>query len=135
MGNFVTQDGKILGEHKGIIGYTIGQRKGLGLALPAPMYVCEKRVDANEVVLGSHEELFRKEMDVSGINWLASDKTPDKIRAKVKIRYKQEEQSAEINFTENGAKVYFDEPQRAISKGQAAVFYDGDTVLGGGTII
>ena len=134
-GNFVTKDGKILGRHKGIIGYTIGQRKGLGLALPAPMYVCEKRVLENEVVLCNHEELFEKEMNVSGINWLASDKLPDKIRAKVKIRYKHEEQNAEINFTENGAKVTFDEPQRAISKGQAAVFYDGDIVLGGGTIV
>lgn len=134
-GNFVTSDGRILGRHKGIIGYTIGQRKGLGLALPAPMYVCEKRIDTNEVVLGAHEDLFEKEMNVAGINWLVSDKVPDKIRAKVKIRYKQEEQSAEINFTENGATVYFDEAQRAISKGQAAVFYDGDTVLGGGTII
>ncbi len=134
-GNFVTFDGRILGKHKGIIGYTIGQRKGLGLALPAPMYVCKKKTDTNEVVLGTNEDLYEKEMNVSDINWLASDKMPDKIRAKVKIRYKQEEQSAEINFTENGAKVYFDEPQRAISKGQAAVFYDGDTVLGGGTII
>lgn len=134
-GNFVTFDGRILGRHKGIIGYTIGQRKGLGLALPAPMYVCEKRIETNEVVLGVHEDLLKREMDVSGINWLVSDKVPEKIRAKVKIRYKQEEKSAEINFTENGAKVYFDEPQRAISKGQAAVFYDGDIVLGGGTII
>lgn len=134
-GNFVAFDGRILGRHKGIIGYTIGQRKGLGLALPEPMYVCEKRIETNEVVLGVHEDLLKKEMDVSGINWLVSDKVPEKIRAKVKIRYKQEEQSAEINFTENGAKVYFDEPQRAISKGQAAVFYDGDIVLGGGTII
>ena len=133
--NFVTFDGKVLGQHKGIIGYTIGQRKGLGLALPAPMYVCEKRIDTNEVVLGTNEDLFRREMDITGINWLLSDKMPEKIRAKVKIRYKQEEQNAEINFTENGARVYFDEPQRAISKGQAAVFYDGDTVLGGGTII
>lgn len=134
-GNFVTFDGKVIGQHKGIIGYTIGQRKGLGLALPAPMYVCEKRIDTNEVVLGTSEDLFRREMDITEINWLLSDKMPEKIRAKVKIRYKQEEQNAEINLTENGARVYFDEPQRAISKGQAAVFYDGDTVLGGGTII
>ena len=99
------------------------------------MYVCEKRIAENEVVLGTNEDLYKKEMNVSDINWLISDKAPDKIRAKVKIRYKQEEQSAEIIFTENGAKVYFDEPQRAISKGQAAVFYDGDTILGGGTIV
>ena len=74
-------------------------------------------------------------MTVKNINWLASDKIPDKVRAKVKIRYKHEEQPAEINFTKDGANVTFDEPQRAISRGQAAVFYDGDIVLGGGTIV
>ncbi len=134
-GNFVNRDGVLLGRHKGIIGYTIGQRKGLGLALPAPMYVCEKNVEKNEVVLCSNEELFEKTMTVKNINWLASDKIPDKVRAKVKIRYKQEEQPAEINFTKDGANVTFNEPQRAISRGQAAVFYDGDIVLGGGTIV
>ncbi len=133
-GEFVTLDGKVLGRHKGIIGYTIGQRKGLGLALPEPMYVCEKNVETNRVILGLSEDLMKRDMNVKDINWLASQNVPDKIRAKVKIRYKQEEQSAEINFTEDGARVLFDEPQRAISKGQAAVFYDGDTVLGGGTI-
>ncbi|MDO5479648.1 MAG: tRNA 2-thiouridine(34) synthase MnmA [Clostridia bacterium] len=133
-GDFVNLKGEVLGKHKGIIGYTIGQRKGLGLALPAPMYVCEKKVEKNEVVLCSNEELFTRDMKVKNVNWLASDKIPDKIKARVKIRYKHEEQPAEINFTEDGAFVKFDDPQRAISKGQAAVFYDGDTVLGGGTI-
>ncbi len=133
-GDFVNLKGDVLGRHKGIIGYTIGQRKGLGLALPEPMYVCEKDVEKNRVVLCRNDELFTKDMKVKNVNWLASDKVPDKIRAKVKIRYKHEEQPAEINFTEEGAFVTFDEPQRAISKGQAAVFYDGDTVLGGGTI-
>ena len=133
-GDFVNLKGEVLGRHKGIIGYTIGQRKGLGLALPAPMYVCEKDVEKNRVVLCSNDELFTKDMKVKNVNWLVSDKVPDKIMAKVKIRYKHEEQPAEINFTEDGAFVTFDEPQRAISKGQAAVFYDGDIVLGGGTI-
>lgn len=135
-GNFVGIDGKILGEHKGIIRYTIGQRKGLGLALPEPLYVCEKRIDTNEVVLGRNEDLFSREFDVSDINWIAFDAPPEKFRASVKIRYRQKEQPAEIiKDGENRVHVVFDEPQRAITSGQAAVFYDGDAVIGGGTII
>ena len=135
-GNFVGIDGEILGEHKGIIRYTIGQRKGLGLALPEPLYVCEKRIDTNEVVLGRNEDLFSREFDVSDINWIAFDAPPEKFRASVKIRYRQKEQPAEIiKDGENRVHVVFDEPQRAITSGQAAVFYDGDTVIGGGTII
>ena len=135
-GNFVGLDGKILGEHKGIIRYTIGQRKGLGLALPESLYVCEKRTDTNEVVLGRNEDLFSREFDVSDINWIAFDAPPEKFRASVKIRYRQKEQPAEIiKDGENRVHVVFDEPQRAITSGQAAVFYDGDTVVGGGTII
>ena len=135
-GNFVGIDGKILGEHKGIIRYTIGQRKGLGLALPESLYVCEKRTDTNEVVLGRNEDLFSREFDVSDINWIAFDTPPEKFRASVKIRYRQKEQPAEIiKDGENKVHVVFDEPQRAITSGQAAVFYDGDAVIGGGTII
>ena len=135
-GNFVGLDGKILGEHKGIIRYTIGQRKGLGLALPESLYVCEKRTDTNEVVLGRNEDLFSREFDVSDINWIAFDAPPEKFRASVKIRYRQKEQPAEIiKDGENKVHVVFDEPQRAITSGQAAVFYDGDAVVGGGTII
>lgn len=135
-GNFVTKDGKVLGKHKGIIRYTIGQRRGLGLALPEPMYVCEKRIDTNEVVLCTDKELFSREFTADDFNWIMFEDPPAKFRAKVKIRYSQTEQPAEIEPLADGrVKVVFDEPQRAIAKGQAAVIYDGDIVVGGGTII
>lgn len=133
-GDFVTRDGRVLGKHKGIIGYTIGQRKGLGLALPEPMYVCEKDVNANRVVLCKNEELYTSELYVGDVNWTLYDSNPGKIECYVKIRYKQKEQRALVYPFEKGVKVVFSEPQRAIAKGQAAVFYDKDTVLGGGTI-
>ena len=135
-GEFITKDGRVLGEHKGIIRYTIGQRKGLGLALPEPMYVCKKRMDTNQVVLGRNEDLFSREFDVSDINWLGFDNPPDSFKASVKVRYSQTEKEATVYVTgKNSAHIKFDEPQRAITCGQAAVIYDGDVVLGGGTII
>lgn len=133
-GNFVTKDGKILGKHKGIIRYTIGQRKGLGLALPEPMYVCEKCIEKNEVVLCKNEELFSKELTASDFNWIMYDNPPEKFRAKAKIRYNQTEQWAEVHVKGDDVKLIFDEPQRAIATGQAVVLYDGDAVIGGGTI-
>lgn len=133
-GDFVNTNGEVLGTHKGIIGYTVGQRKGLGLALPQPMYVLEKDVVNNKVILCSGEDLYKRELYVKDINWTLSEKMPEKLKCNVKLRYKQKEQPATVSLFENGVKVLFDEPQRAISKGQAAVFYDGDIVLGGGTI-
>lgn len=134
-GNFVDKTGQVLGEHKGIIRYTVGQRKGLGLALPAPMYVCSKDIEKNEVVLCSNEELFSKNLDADGINWIAFENPPETFTAKARIRYNQKEEDAHITITgENTAHVEFENPQRAIAKGQAVVFYDGDIVLGGGTI-
>ena len=135
-GNFVDKNGNILGTHKGIIRYTIGQRKGLGLSLPAPMYVLTKDIEKNEVVLCSNSELFSKSLDAEDVNWIAFDTPPEKFSAMVKIRYNQKEQPATVTPTgEKSVHIEFAEPQRAIAKGQAAVFYDGDTVLGGGTII
>jgi len=135
-GNFIDKSGKILGEHKGIIRYTIGQRKGLGLSLPAPMYVCCKDVAKNQVVLCSNEELFSSSLDATDFNWIAYDNPPHIIKAKARIRYNQVEEPATIFVTgENTAHIEFDSPQRAIAKGQAVVVYDGDTVLGGGTIM
>ncbi|MCR4718140.1 MAG: tRNA 2-thiouridine(34) synthase MnmA [Firmicutes bacterium] len=135
-GNFVDKDGNVLGTHKGIIRYTIGQRKGLGLSLPAPMYVLKKDIEKNEVVLCSDSELFSSELDVCDVNWIAFDIPPESFYAKVKIRYNQKEQPAKITVSgESMVHIEFETPQRAIAKGQAAVFYDGDTVLGGGTII
>ena len=135
-GNFVDKNGKILGTHKGIIRYTIGQRKGLGLSLPAPMYVLRKDIEKNEVVLCANSELFTKSLDASDVNWIAFDTPPERFSANVKIRYNQKEQQAVVTVTgEDTVHIEFSEPQRAIAKGQAAVFYDGDTVLGGGTIL
>lgn len=134
-GDFVDMNGKRLGEHKGIIRYTIGQRRRLGLALPASMYVVEKDVDNNKVILGFNDDLFKKEVNVKNISFTACDGLDKPERLCAKIRYNQKEQPATVTQTdENHFKIVFDEPQRAITKGQAAVLYDGDTVVGGGTI-
>ncbi len=134
-GNFVDADGNVLGTHKGIIKYTIGQRKGLGLALKQPMYVCSKDVENNEVMLGTNNDLFARDLDVYDFNWIAFDVPSEPIRAQVKIRYRQKEQWATVTPTgEKTVHIEFDEPQRAITSGQAAVLYDGDIVIGGGTI-
>lgn len=134
-GDFVDMNGKRLGEHKGIIRYTIGQRRGLGLALPASMYVVEKDVDNNKVILGFNDDLFKKEVNVKNISFTACDRLDKPERLCAKIRYNQKEQPATVTQTDkNHFTIVFDEPQRAITKGQAAVLYDGDTVVGGGTI-
>lgn len=134
-GSFVDCDGNILGEHKGLIRYTIGQRKGLGLALPKPMYVCGIDSYTNSVILGDDSDLFSCELDAEDINLIAADKLTSPIRAEVKVRYSQTARPATVWQTdEDRIHVEFDEPQRAITGGQAVVMYDGDTVIGGGTI-
>ena len=134
-GDFVDLQGNRLGEHKGIIRYTIGQRRGLGLALPASMYVVEKDLENNRVILGFNEDLFSREVSVKDITLSACDKLESEQHLSAKIRYNQKEQPARVWQTdENHLKIVFDEPQRAVTKGQAAVIYDGDTVIGGGTI-
>ncbi len=134
-GRFVDSTGNTLGEHGGLIRYTVGQRKGLGISAPELLYVCEKRTKENEVVLGSDETLYKKELNVGDFNWIAYEYPPEQLRAKVRIRYRQPEQWATITST-NGISVHieFDEPQRAVAPGQAAVVYDRDIVLGGGII-
>ena len=133
-GNFVDENGKILGVHKGIIRYTIGQRKGLGLALPAPMYVCKKDIKSNEVTLTTGCGLYSKEMTVTDFNWIYE--RPEKsIRVSVRTRYHTRETEATAYvISEDAVRVVFDEPRKAAAKGQAAVLYDGDYVVGGGTI-
>lgn len=134
-GEFVTREGKILGEHKGIIRYTVGQRKGLGLALPAPMYVCEKDVVNNRVVLSDNESLFTKTLTANNINLIPFDRIDSPIRVKAKVRYNHQEQWATVRQTDaDTLYVEFDEPVRAIAKGQSLVMYDGDYVVGGGII-
>lgn len=135
-GDFVNEEGTVLGTHKGIIRYTIGQRKGLGLSLPEPLYVCEKRMDTNTVVLGKNESLFHNTLKAGDLNWIAFENITEPVRCKAKIRYKQKEADAVIQrISDDQVKVTFDEPQRGITCGQAVVFYDGDLVLGGGKIL
>lgn len=135
-GNFVDENGNILGEHKGIIRYTVGQRKGLGLALPCPMYVKEKNLEENKVILCENHRLFSKELYASDINLISCDRIDKPMRVKARVRYNQPEQPATVEQTDNNTlHIIFDEPQRAISKGQAVVLYDGEYVIGGGTII
>ena len=134
VGDFVDLQGNVLGKHKGIIRYTIGQRKGLGLALPASMYVVKKNLDSNEVVLGFNDDLLSSELYASQVNLTAIDSINTPIRVKAKIRYNQEAKDATANMENGLLHVVFDEPQRAICAGQSVVLYDDDTVIGGGII-
>ena len=135
-GDFVDESGRVLGRHKGIVHYTVGQRKGLGIAADAPLYV--KRIDAqeNRVVLSGNAALFSRELTANDFNWIAYDVPPRELRATARVRYHQREQAATVTVLSDGhVHLVFDEPQRAITPGQAVVLYDGDTVLGGGTIL
>lgn len=135
-GNFIDRQGNVLGRHKGIINYTVGQRKGLGLALKEPMYVSDKCIKDNTVILARNDELYSKELNATDFNWILYEKPPQEFRAKARIRYRQEEQWATIwVIDEKNISIEFDEPQRAIAKGQAVVLYDEDIVVGGGTIV
>ncbi len=134
-GNFVDEQGKVLGRHKGIIHYTVGQRKGLGLALPEPMYVKAIDPKANTVILCTNNGLFTNKVTVKDINLIDCDRIAEPRRVKARIRYHQAEQWATVTQTDdNTLEVIFDEPQRAVTKGQALVMYNGDIVVGGGTI-
>lgn len=134
-GNFVDTDGNVLGTHRGIIHYTVGQRKGLGLSLKQPMYVCNVDPVSNTVVLTTHEGIYTKKLIAKDINLISVDNLFEATRLKAKVRYRQKEQWATATQIDSDTlKVEFDEPQRAITKGQAVVLYDGDMVVGGGTI-
>ncbi len=135
-GQFVDEDDNVLGEHKGIIRYTIGQRKGLGLALPRPMYVKEKNLADNKVVLCENHRLFSKELYANDLNLITCDKIDKPVKVKARVRYNQTEQNAVAEQIDKSTiHIVFEEPQRAISRGQAVVLYDDDYVIGGGTII
>lgn len=135
-GNYVDINGNVLGEHQGIIHYTIGQRKGLGIALGKPQFVIDKSADTNTVILGDEDNLFKKEVLVCDVNFIPFDKLESEMRVAAKLRYRHTEQPATIYPMKNGnVKIVFDEPQRAPSSGQGAVFYNGDIVVGGGKIV
>lgn len=134
-GNFVDLEGNVLGTHDGIINYTIGQRRGLGIPADRRLYVKRIDSDRNEVILADDEDLFEKELLVRDFNWITGNAPEGEFRCQAKIRYRHKEQPAIVTILPEGkAKIVFDEPQRAITPGQSAVLYDGDTVLGGGII-
>lgn len=134
-GDFVTSDGKVIGRHKGIINYTVGQRRGLGISSAEPLYVCRIDIQKNTVVLGGRDETLSTDLYAEDFNWIAFNSPPKILRAQVKIRYRQKEQWATVTpVGDTAVHIHFDVPQRAVTKGQAAVLYDGDTVLGGGVI-
>ena len=134
-GDFLDQQGNVVGRHKGAVGYTLGQRKGLGLAMGEPVYVCGKNMQANTVTVGPNSALFHSALLASDWNWIAIPELTQPMRVKAKTRSRQNVQDAMVYPEENGMhKVVFDAPQRAITPGQAVVLYDGDVVIGGGTI-
>lgn len=135
-GNFVSSDGKILGRHKGIIHYTVGQRKGLGIALGYPAFVLEIRPETNEVVIGTYEESLTKDVRADRLNFMSVEDLTEPKRVFAKIRYNHKGGWCTVERTgKDEIACHFDEPQRAVTPGQALVLYDGEYVMGGGTII
>lgn len=134
-GNYLDINGKVLGQHKGVIRYTIGQRKGLGIALGKPAFVIDKNPNTNEVIIGDEENLFYNKVYIENLNFIPFDELKGEMKVFCKLRYRHTEQPATIKPYKNGVLVEFEAPQRAPSPGQAAVFYDGDIVVGGGTIV
>lgn len=135
-GDYVDINGKALGKHKGVIRYTLGQRKGLGIALGKPQFVIDKNSKTNTVVLGDEELLFKSRVEVEDVNFIPFDRLDGEMRVEAKLRYRHNAQPATIRMLgENRVVIEFDEPQRAPSAGQSAVFYSGDTVIGGGKIV
>jgi tRNA-specific 2-thiouridylase len=134
-GPILTRAGKMIGEHQGLAYYTIGQRKGLGISSPVPLYVLAKNALTNTLVVGIEAELGSRELIAQDVNWIAGEAPGESFRAQVKTRYTAKEAWAEVTPLDgNKVEVRFDAPQRDITPGQAAVFFDGDIVLGGGLI-
>ena len=134
-GNFVDKSGNILGQHKGIVYYTIGQRKGLGIALGRPVFVTDINPRTNEVVLGPEEDIFKTDLVAKDVNFIPFDKLEEPITVEAKVRYSGKPAEAVISPLKDGkVKVSFKEKQRAITKGQSVVFYQGNKVVGGGII-
>ena len=134
-GNYVDKDGKILGKHKGMIHYTIGQRKGLGISMNKHVFVTAKNAESNTVTLGDECELFRDRVVINGINLIPFDMLASGMRLEAKVRYSQKQSPAYVEQTgDDELTLVFDTPQRAPAKGQSAVLYDGDYLIGGGII-
>lgn len=134
-GPILTGNGQVIGHHQGLAFYTIGQRKGLGVASPLPLYVLDKDIQRNALIVGNKEQLGRQELIASGVNWIAGQIPSAAFRAQVKIRYKAHDAWAIVTpMPGKGASVVFEEPLRDITPGQAAVFYEDEVCLGGGVI-
>ena len=134
-GDYLDLSGHVVGKHCGAVAYTLGQRKGLGLAMGAPVYVCAKDMEKNTVTVGPNEALFSTTLRANDWNWLPFPALTAPLRVMAKARYRHNEQPATVYPEENGmARVVFDTPQRALTPGQAVVLYDGDMVVGSGTI-
>jgi tRNA-specific 2-thiouridylase len=134
-GDFLDLSGNVVGHHKGAVGYTIGQRKGLGLAMGEPVYVCGKNMETNTITVGPNDALMHRSLRANNWFWHTIAELTAPLRVTAKARSRMTEQPATVYPEENGfARVEFDDPQRAITPGQAVVLYDGDTVVGGGTI-
>ncbi|MCD7842296.1 MAG: tRNA 2-thiouridine(34) synthase MnmA [Lachnospiraceae bacterium] len=134
-GDFLDEAGNVIGRHRGAACYTLGQRKGLGLAMGEPVYVLRKNMAENTVTVGKESALFHSHLIADALNWIPFDALPDSIRVSACTRYHAKERFAVASMTEDGRmKLDFEEPQRAMTPGQAVVLYDGDLVLGGGTI-
>jgi tRNA-specific 2-thiouridylase len=136
VGEIVDTQGRVIGQHGGIQKYTIGQRRGIGIADERPLYVISLEATKNQVVVGSEAGLLGREFVAAGVNWIALNDPVDAVQAEVRVRYRHTAAPATITPLENGrVRVVFDEPQRAITPGQATVFYRGDEVVGGGWIV
>ena len=134
-GDIIDSSGKKLGKHKGICFYTIGQRKGIGISYKEPLYVIEIDRQKNKIIVGTEKEVFKKGLIASNINWISINNLTAPLLVKAKIRYLHKEEDAIINPYEAGkVRVEFNKPQKAITPGQYVVFYDDDTVIGGGQI-
>jgi tRNA-uridine 2-sulfurtransferase len=134
-GEIVTESGEVIGRHSGVHNFTVGQRKGLGFAAGKPLYVLSINAEKNRIVVGEDDALRTTSFEVENVNWISIERPAQALRAKVKIRHKHEPAPATVEaLGESRAGVTFDSPQRAVTPGQAAVFYDSDTVLGGGWI-
>jgi tRNA-specific 2-thiouridylase len=134
-GEIVTSSGKVIGAHNGIHRYTIGQRRGIGIAQSRPLYVLGINPDKKQVIVGHDDELLTSEFTAAGVNWIAFANPGEPVRAEVRIRYRHTPTPGRITpMKDDRVNVTFDEPQRAVTPGQATVFYRGDEVLGGGWI-
>lgn len=134
-GNFVEEDGTVVGTHRGIAAYTIGQRKGLGIAFGEPRFVVAKDAAANTVTVGKSESLFTDTLVAENVNWIAVESLTEPMRVTARTRYHQTEAAATVEPHEAGFLLRFDEAQRAVTSGQAVVLYQDDIVVGGGTIV